>query len=441
MEKAFDSLPREGGAFRVLRRNDKGQIKMLDVLARDSVLNPDDLLSSVQQRWGGGRYYVVPTRDGKKAGDGFGLEFEGEPKKTKKKADDNTGQKRTSKLTETEKELEEAKAKLQKMEADQRDEKLMREIRSLRDEFRANDGRKEVNYAEVMESMSATVKNLQGAVPQARDPMENIAQLTDLILKINQGSRPPVSTTGSAQSGGAAASFVAAVLSEIGHRITSGIPGGVGPQGIAGALPGLPASAAPGFAGAPEGSSQQSGFSGIPDGTTQETATEQAPKTEEGPNIFAGFDMKSLGLDPLASLRQMLLERRDVLDVSEVALYLVNFLAMFAPPGSPIAAYAQAFFANPGMMFDQAVPLLPELQQADAQYVSDLRAAIIEDAASYVRERANQGAPQGDESAEETLTPEERQQAEQWANTESEDAAENVQDREAESEGAEEVHT
>lgn len=456
MEKAFESLAGEEGAFRVLRRDDRGQLKMLDVLPRDSVLNPDDLMSVLQERWGGGRYHVVPTKNGKKFGVGFGIEFDGQPKKTKKTADDNAGEKRTRKRTETDKEVAQLRDELRELKEKDREDRLLERVRQeIEKGVGKRDGSGEVidaifkNFPEIvaglsgllgsresasdmLEKISTIWKNVESSMPQV-DPVEQVKGMAEVIFTIvNQSSRAPVSTTGSTQTGGAFSNFVAGVIAELEKRYLGGMAAPAAGGGPVAAL----ASGGSGFAGSPPASSQETGSGGIggfPGGATQQPATEQPQ------DILAGFDMKSLGVDPEARLRNLLASREDPENVAEVAVYLLNFVGTFAVPDSPIGIYIQNFFANPGMMFDQAAPMIPELHGASEKYLSDLRGAIITEVQAYARERAEEtaarmvadAAKQTDEAEEKTLTPEQRQ-AQETAGTERQDADEKVEDEKVE---------
>ena len=463
MEKAFESLPGEDGGFRVLRRDDRGQLKMLDVLPRDSVPNPDELLSSLQEKWGGGRYYVIPTKDGKKAGEGFGVEFDSEPKKTKKNADDSSGQKRGGKRTE---EVAQLRDELRELKEKDREDRLLESIRGEIEKAVKRDGSGEVmgavlknlpqivagvsglfgnreSAADMLEKISTILKNVESSMPQT-DPIKQAKDMAELIFTIGNQSRAPVSTTGTGQqTGGGLSSFIASIIGEIEKRYLGGMAAA---SAAGGPVPAL-APTGPGFAGSPAASREQTSFDGFAHGAKeQQTPTQEPPPIDQSQKILPGFDMKALGIDPETRLRELLASRDDPEKAGEVIVYLLNFVRTFAVPDSPIATYIESFFDNPGMMFDQMAPLVPELRGASAEYLSDLRAAIIEEVEAYARERAEQTAPpaadggrtwQADDSEKTTLTPEQRQ-AEEMASTEREDTEPKVEDLEQESETAEE---
>ncbi len=474
LEKVF-KLPGESTSLNVFTRDDKGRLQYLDSIPLSDV-TASTLLDVIKEGYGGGRFQIVPMGGDKKAGESFEVSVHGESKLTRKKTPDDSesGQKRSTKRTETDKEVAELREELlfhrvreeiQKAVGTRNGsgevvESILKNLPQIVAGVSGLFGNRE-SASDMLEKISTIWRNVESSMPQS-DPIEQAKSMAELIFSIVNQAKPPVSTTGAAHTGGGWSSFLASVFTEIEKRYLGAMPA---MSAGGGAVPGL-ASAGPGFAGSPGASSQENGPSektgssviggfpgGVRDGFPGEVRDEQTG-TEQPPNIVGGFnmksfDMKSMGVDPQARLQEMLLSRADAEDVAEHVVYLLNFVGTFAVPDSPMSTYMKTFFAHPGLMFDQVAPLIPELQGASAQYLSDLRDAIVEEVEVYARNAREQtgktaaaGADeverQADEGGEKTLTPQQRE-AHEKANTESEQAAEKVEDAKPESEVREEA--
>ena len=459
LEKVF-KLPGESTSLNVFTRDEKGRLQYLDSIPLSDV-TASTLLDAIKERYGGGRFQIVPMGGDKKVGEAFEVSVHGESKLARKKTPDDSesGQKRTGKQTEIQKTVAELREELRELREGTRDDRLLERVREeIEKAVGKRDGSGEVvesilknlpqvvagvsgllgnreSASDMLEKISTIWRNVESSMPQT-DPIEQAKSMAELIFTIVNQAKPPVSATGAAHTGGGWTSFLGSVFTEIEKRYLGGL---MAPT--AGGGPAL-APTGPGFAGSPAESPQQTGFGGLPGAAKeQKAATEQPAKTDQPQNILAGFDMKSFGVDPEAQLRELLASRHDPADVGEVIAYLLNFVRTFAVPDSPIAMYIQTFFDNPGMTFDQVAPLIPELRGASSKYLSDLRAAIVDEVEAYARDwreqtekktaaGANEEARQAGEGGEKT--PQQRE-AQEKVSREREQAAEKVEDTKAES--------
>jgi len=244
MEKAFE-LPEDSASLRIFRRNDKGQLKILDVLSRSAVPNSDELISVVQDRWGGGRYYILPTVGGKKAGEGFPLEFDGPVKPSKK--NQRSSDSNDSGKTGRNKELDEVKEQLRELQEKEREDRL---FERLRDEVKAaipkSDGTREAfnsmlanlpqivtaasslmgtkeSASDMLEKISSIWRNIETSMPKLPDPVAQAREMASLIFEVVNQSRPPAVATGTG-----ASSFWSAFLAELAQKFTAGMPAQAG---------------------------------------------------------------------------------------------------------------------------------------------------------------------------------------------------------------------
>jgi len=393
MEKAFE-LPQESAAMRIFRRNDRGQLKILDVLSLSTVSNPDELISILQDRWGGGQYYILPTVSGRKAGDGFSLEFDGQPKEVRKEKVGDEGNRGGGRKTDKDKELEELRQRIRDMEQKEREDHLVERVREeiqavipkssaskdLMESLLSNFpqvvtglagivGNRE-SASDMLEKISSIWRNIETSMPKLPDPVEQAKAMAELIFNIVNQSRPPVVTSTGAASGGFWASFLDQ-LAQLAQKFTGWTPAQQ-----------LQQPTAPVFAQVqPSG-----GFSGIP----QQAA---APQGQPAGAISA-LSLATLVEDPVARLREMLRLRYDPDDIAQIVVYLIDFIGSFSRPGNPYLGYINGFLADPEAGFDRIVPYIPELHGADPQYVARLRNSIIEAVEDYlVQLRRQQGEP------------------------------------------------
>jgi len=405
MESAF-SLS-DAASLRVFRRDDRGQLKILDVLTLNAVPNSDELISTIQERWGGGRYYVLPTIDGKKASDGFPLEFDGPPKQAKKQR--NSDDESSGGKSVRNKELEELRDKIKELEKLKEEDRL---IQRVREEIKAaipqSSGSKEVisslvsglpqlitglvtglagimgnkeSASDMLEKISSIWRNVQSSMPEMPNPVAMAREMASLIFDLVNQARPPAVSTS-----GTGASFWATLLAELGRQFAQ--PGGF--PGTTQQTPqigqGTPATALAGI------QQQGGGFSGIP----QQTAAPQGQPS----GAISGFTLATLVEDPIARVREMLKFRDDPDEIARVVVYLFDFVSGFSRPASPYMGYISNFLAAPAVGFDRIIPHIPELKGADPHYVARLRNSIVKAVEDYMLQLRHQQAEATSESSQ-----------------------------------------
>ena len=409
MDKAF-ALPDEAASLRVFRRSDRGQLKILDVLSLSGVPNADELISVLQDRWGGGRYYILPTINGRKAGDGFAMEFDNPAKETpRKKATTDAEGRRGSATRQRDSELEQVKEQLRQLEEKEREDRLFERLRAeIRQATPKSNPAAQVmesllsnfpqvvtglagivgnreSAADMLEKISAIWKNIEGSMPKPVEPVEQAKALADLIFNVaGRAQMPPVTASGSA--GG---SFLANFLNELARKLGWLGAAQAGPLGMPQLGQGIGA--------------QAPGFAGIP-------TTAGATASRPGGQAAANLTLEALGCQPIQKLRSMIAEREDPERVAAIAVHFLDFLFGFSDQASPIMNYIRSFLWNPAAAFDQISEHVPELR-ADQEYTAKLKEAIVKEVNAYVLEVQRSEAEPAEAAQDEQIPGEQDQPA------------------------------
>ena len=406
----------DDGSFRVSRRDDRGRLAMLGIVTSSEAGDPDALIGYIQDKHGGGRYYVLPTRDGKKAGKGFSLELDGQPKKARRRsasAEDDGGVRPVG-LAGKVKDLEERLAQKDREQEQRELNQRLDRIEKMLDDGGKPDVmsailanfpaviegmsgfRQKESPSDTLEKLSVVWKNLEGTRPRDIDPTEMITRVVDLVFRIGDQMKPPVSTSGPAnQRGTGFGAFLSGVLNELERRYAGRLFGG-GPGIQEGGRPSL-AEATPASA----------GLSGLPAG-------------EAGAG-GRGFDpallsFQALGIDPFARIRAMIAQRADPEQIADTLISVVDFAAAFSEQGSVVQRYVMLFFNDPGGGFDSIAAFVPEIAGAGAEYIARLRTAIVAAAHRYVsdfQQQAQAGAGWPQQGPERATPAQEGTSAEQ----------------------------
>ena len=401
------SLDAAGSAtsFKVMSRDDRGRLQYLtSVPAAD--FSAGSVEETLKDLYGGGRFFVLPLNEGgRKCAEGFEVSVYGESKLKKKQRNSQgeSGKRTSGAMDEMKKELEEAKRQIAEMQQQEREEKIVSELRgeiqdlrksveeskrpNMLDSVIANVDKVALAFsnlsnretpAQMMQAMSQVIANLKEVA--GPDETERLRKLAEVYSQMAESQAKPPVTTGPMEAAqgwkGGAGEFIGSMMAAFdmytGGKLSQAMGSGGMPTLRSPAKQQV-AQVGAGPPGQPVGSAQ--GFSGVPTGGAGQQTID-----------LTKLDLTSLGVDPVGQIRRMLSAREPVDQVAEKIVYLVDFLATFCDPRTPLMQYIIYFVNYPRETLDQYMHLIPELKGAPEKYVQDLTYTIIPSMENYLRQ-------------------------------------------------------